>query len=363
MSAEKASTAAGAARAGAAPGGDQDSVRRAARRLRGACALAIFASLGGPAAPAPAQGPGGPGTGPPPAAPAQPSAQLTDAVARALQEAQRRFEKSVDLWRDHSTWDSPWVARTGHFEVRTTVSHALAAELARSLHAEMLPIFHRELGIDAVPPAPVRVQVYGTIDEYNAFCDANGGAEHGSFLGSHNATALPHQPVAVAWSENPVLLKMQVTHGVAHQYLAAVFPQRELPTWVDEGLAAYFASFWAWQWTLEEFEKLKARNGIPRLRQLLRDGIDAYGLDTHARMIGLGMLFHYLLTFREDTRTAVGDDGSVRAPFRDWLRALLEGRDAGGHPCQDLFDDADRLEELERQFLRCSWTLPADASK
>ena len=67
--------------------------------------------------------------------------------------------------------------------------------------------------------------------------------------------------------------------------------------------------------------------------------------DPHACLTELGMLFAYLLAYREDTRTPEGAD---RGPFVDYLRAVLDGRDTHGTAVHALLTE--RLDELERDF-------------
>ena len=50
---------------------------------------------------------------------------------------------------------------------------------------------------------------------------------------------------------------MQITHSALHQFLAAAFPGRTPPTWINEGLAAYFSIYWDYDWGLSEFERLR----------------------------------------------------------------------------------------------------------
>ncbi|MGE3173406.1 MAG: hypothetical protein AB7O97_12345 [Planctomycetota bacterium] len=275
-------------------------------------------------------------------------------LARALQQVHDGLERDVDLWSDHSTWDNAWVGRTAHFEVRTTHSYGEAIDLAQGLEA-MLGHVQQALAMDFAPSERQHVFVFPDIAAYNTFGNANG-EHHSSFYGSFFAPGHAQRPVATVWHENPTWLRMQVTHSFVHQYLAAAFPGRQIPTWLDEGLASYFTAYWDYAWSLGQFEQLKAADQLPRMRQLLRDGVDRYtpGAATNARLSMLGMTFYWLLRYREDTRTVTADEGSAQAPFRDYVTALLHGRPVEGLPFHALAQDPDALERalLEFEFPR-----------
>jgi hypothetical protein len=270
------------------------------------------------------------------------------ALHGAIAAAQARIEPGRSLWQDRSTWDKAWQARSAHFVVRTTSSYANATSLAVGLE-EMLGHFQSTLGIDHAPAAPMTVFVLPDVAAYNQFGNQHG-EDHSSFYGSFYAPGHPEKAVAAAWDENPVWLRMQVTHSVVHQYLDSAFPGRTRPVWLEEGLAAYFSIYWDYPWALQEYERLREWNGLPGLPRLLRDGINAYATDTHARMMQLGMLFYWLLRYREDTRTSAPGEEPQRAPFRDYMRALLEGRPTDGLPCQALFADPAALDGAMRDF-------------
>jgi hypothetical protein len=260
----------------------------------------------------------------------------------------RQLTQKLDVWADHSTFENPWVARSEHFVVRTTKSYGLAADLARGLES-MLGHFRHWLAIDFVPNPPLQVWVFATRAEYNAFGEANG-EHHSSFYGSFHAAAHAERPVAAEWIDNPTLLRMQVTHSVVHQYLAAAFPGTTKPAWIDEGLAAFFTSFWDDAWWRAEYDRLKANGQLVPAERLLADGIAAYANDTHSRFVQLGVLFHWLLRWREETRSTPGDDGRQRGPFRDWLVEVLQGRDASNLPVHALLTDRRKLAAEFRAF-------------
>ncbi len=75
------------------------------------------------------------------------------------------------------------------------------------------------------------------------------------------------------------------------------------------------------------------------LHKLIADPIAAYLSGAHERFTTLGMLFTWLLRYREDTATSA-DAG----PFRDWLQG--DGKAASLRPAP-LTDVA----KLQREFL------------
>ena len=265
------------------------------------------------------------------------------AVDRAVQRTHQRLAEKLDIWEDHSTFENAWLVKSEHFVVRTTVSHGLARDLASGLET-MLGHFRTVLGIDFVPPAPLTVFVFPDRAAYNAFGEQHG-EHHSSFYGSFHATGHPDQPVAVEWNRNPTLLRMHVTHSVVHQYLHHAFPGTvgNRPAWIEEGLAAYFTSYWNLAWTLQQYLRAKDDARLIALDKVLRDDIAAFATDTDARMLQLAVFFDWLLRLRDDTKSTPGEDGRMRGPFRDYLVAVLEGRDTGDLPFQQLLADREKL--------------------
>jgi hypothetical protein len=245
----------------------------------------------------------------------------TAALDGALARAHADLASNADIWTDHSTWANPWSAKTKHYEVRTTQTYAVTRSLAQGLEA-MLKNFQTTLGIDFVPPERMKVFLFPDILAYNAVGDTH--AEHSSFYGSFYANLHPEQPVAAAPHPNPLSLRMQITHSALHQDLALAFPGTH-PVWIEEGLAAYFSTYWDYDWTLSEFERVKEGRTWVSLDNLLGDPLTQYATRTHERLTELGMLFYYLLRYSEDTRTTQPDEAEPRAPFRDYLLGRLRG--------------------------------------
>ena len=125
-----------------------------------------------------------------PAAQAQEDATLT-ALDSAIARTRTAIQKTTDLYEDHSNWADPWIARSKHFEVRTVKTYAEASNIAYGLD-RMLGYFQQALGIDYVPPEPIRVFVYPDDLQYNAIGDTH--AEHSSFYGSFYANQATEPP-------------------------------------------------------------------------------------------------------------------------------------------------------------------------
>jgi hypothetical protein len=265
-------------------------------------------------------------------------------VSRAVERTQKELLSGIDFEVDHSRWEDPWVVRTAHFELRTTHSYAQAAELGRSLE------FLRErwvelLGEGQASAAPQRIWVFPTIGDYNRFGNEVG-AEHSSLLGCFYADQHPEQPVATYQNGNPTLLGMWVTHGALHQFLAQSFGPQRL-TWVDEGLAAYFALFWDWSYGAEQLERIERGSSYVPLARLLADPIQAYANRPDDRFIQLGMLFYFLLDACEATKNGATGDPTT-GPFQEFLRAAVRGQDVDDSEFLQTIEEATEL--LEQDF-------------
>ena len=95
--------------------------------------------------------------------------------------------------------------------------------------------------------------------------------------------------------------------------------------------------------------RIRAENRYVPLAQLLRERVDAYTADSHARLTQLGTLFSYLLNWREDTRNEQGPGGElVAGPFAQYVRAMLNGQDSNAQPAHELITSG--LEELESDY-------------
>jgi hypothetical protein len=286
---------------------------------------------------------------------AAPSATLVEqegpyerALQRALEQAQAGLIAEIEVWRDHSTWPDAWVVRSEHYELRTTHSRALGVQLTQGLEA-MFGHFQTVLGTDYEPDQPFRVDVFPTLQEYNQFGE-DFGAEHSSFYGSFHAAGQAENQVATYYVPNHTQLGMWVTHGALHQFLRAAFPTLP-PTWIEEGLASYFALYWDPGYGVREIDRIRGANGpssfIP-LEQLMGASAAEYTTNPHTRLMQLGMLFTYLLHHCEDTRTRVEGDTVVSSPFADYLRVVLSGADPAQNDLHGLFTVD--LEMLENDF-------------
>ncbi|MCP3919488.1 MAG: hypothetical protein GY711_28455 [bacterium] len=271
------------------------------------------------------------------------------ALGRAVDRSQQKLESGVELAADHSTWENAWRVSSKRFTIRTTESRYFGAALAADLES-MYTRFQELTGSRYEPTEPLEVFVMLDLPAYNAFGNDHG-AEHSSFYGSFFAAQHPERPVATYYSENPTLMRMWATHSAGHQFVVAAFGS-EPPLPLAEGLATYWTFFWDWNWAVDEFERLEAAGSIVPLQRLLASDLDEFASSPekgHARLVQLGMLFAYLLTFREDTRTVTKGIRVIEAPFRDYLRDVLAGRDASGHAVHSLLTSD--LETLQRDFV------------
>lgn len=270
------------------------------------------------------------------------SSGLERALDQAIRKVQREVRSATDFFEDHSTWETAWRCRAKHYEVRTTKSYGDGMDLARGLD-EMLGHFQKTLGIDYVPTRPFQIWVFPDIATYNGFGDDNAG-EHSSFYGSFWAKDHAQRPVATVWDDNRTLLRMHITHSAVHQFLGAAFPGTEIPAFIDEGLASYFTLYWDYPWGLSELERMRKEKRLVSVRELVRGNVAAFGRRTHERMIRIGMLYFYLLRYREGTRTTLPNEAEQRAPFRDYLVAMLRGRNPRDLPAREELLDFDALD-------------------
>jgi len=263
------------------------------------------------------------------------------AIARTLDRLQSAAAQT-DLYVDHSTWADPWIVKTDHFEVRTTASYAYGLDLASALELRLVDL-QQALQTEHAPDTRFAIHLFPTLAEYNEYGNATSQSadEHSSFYGSFYAGQDPGQPVIAVFDANPLWVKMQVTHSFVHQWLASAFPGQAIPTWIDEGLASYLAMFWSYEWGVDQIAAMKEAGNLAGARQLLRAPIAQYSA---ARFTELGMLYYYLLRFREDTRTTLPSETPQRAPFRDYLLDVLSGREPRQSAATELLSDPSALE-------------------
>lgn len=296
----------------------------------------------------------------------------------AVERAQAELVNASDLYEDHSTWERAWRAESARYVVQTTHSRYLAQDVANGLDT-MFDHFRRILRSEFEPTQKLEVFILPDLAAYNDFGNEHG-AEHSSFLGSFFPNGHPQRPVACMFDANPILLRMWITHSAVHQFVDRAYT-RQAPVWMSEGLASYFALYWDQDYGPRELARILAnappidqapapdaglRNAVQNLLgnqaapspatyvplgQLLDAPIASYVDRSHSRLIELGMLFTYLLHFREDTRTVEEEGEIVSAPFADYLRDYLEGRDVTGTAVHALlFVDRGQLEADFRAY-------------
>jgi hypothetical protein len=278
---------------------------------------------------------------------ARPDALYKRVVTRATERAQAELRAALRLEVDHSAWEDPWIVTSAHYQVRTTHSYRQAAGISRELeylHGEFIKL----LGEGAPQTGLRHVWIFPTMGAYNTFGD-QAGAEHSSLLGTFFTTQHPDQPVATYQNGNPTWLGMWITHGVVHQHLELTFGTQRL-TWVDEGLASYFALFWDWGYGARELERIEKSSFVP-IERLVRDPIQAYAQRPDDRFIQLVMLFHFLLNSCEATKNGATGDPTT-GPFQEFLRAAVRGQDVSESEFLQTFEEAaDLLEEDFKSFV------------
>lgn len=270
------------------------------------------------------------------------------AVQAGLARAQAALEKAVDIVEDHSTWERAWEVSSEHYTVRTTHSHWLGAQLAFGLD-RMLEHFRTILAPGFTPNERFVVHVFPDVATYNTFGEQFG-EHHSSIYGSFWAGQSPQPVVAAVEDSNLVRLQMAVTHSALHQFVARAFPGQRPATWIEEGLASYFALYWAPEYGIDEHLRLVESKDTVSLARLLPAGIDAYGADTHDRFMQLGMLFTWLLHYREDTRMPAESQARVEQPgrFAAYLRTILRGERVSDEAMVALVNDRAGLQEAFR---------------
>jgi len=270
------------------------------------------------------------------------------AVQASLARAQAAMEKAVNVVQDHSTWDRAWEVSSAHYTVRTTHSHWLASQLAGGLD-KMLEHFRAILAPDFVPGERFVVHVLPDLAAYNAFGEQFG-AHHSSIYGSFFAAQSPQPVVAAIFDPNLVRLQMAVTHSALHQFVARAFAGQTPAAWIEEGLASYFALYWAPDYGIDEHLRLAGSEHFVPLARLMAGGIEGYGAQAHDRFMQLGMLFTWLLHYREDTRMPAEPEARAEDPgrFAAYLRAVLRGQRAPDQAMVTLVNDRDALQEAFR---------------
>jgi hypothetical protein len=264
------------------------------------------------------------------------------AFKNGLERAQVRLERATDFWVDHSQWENAWEVRSDSYIVRTTHSRGFGQRIADALE-EMLGYFTQTLKPDFKSRTPYEVHILPDIPMYNQYGDDYGAYHssiYGSFLCDENH---PARPVALVYDENETLVLMQATHSALHQFVERAFTQPPR-TWISEGLASYFSFRWGYRYALDQLNGLIESNRFIPLREVINNELDNYGDNAHAHFMELGMLFYYLLHFREDTRMTEEEDGN----FLTYLRTVLSGGNPSELPFHELITW--QVDQLEADF-------------
>lgn len=247
-------------------------------------------------------------------------------LERAIAKVETQLAVGEDLYRDHSSWEDPWVVSNGRYEVRTATTRYQAVTLARQLDW-IYDQFQYVLGTDYEPPRPLQVWICPTIDQYNAY--GENADEHSSFYGSFYFAGNEARPVVTFHTPNEALLMIHVTHAATHQFLDHAF-NGSPPLWVEEGLASYFSflSVSAKSWWFDQHDRIQSGRPVRLLDVLSAGSIAEYSSsgETQRRFVELALFFHYLLGVREDTRlVSLGEDPTENS-FSEYLQRILRGQ-------------------------------------
>jgi hypothetical protein len=264
---------------------------------------------------------------------------LRDAVERA----QRDLERKLELFEDHSTWDNAWIVRSPHYNVRTTASRYFGEATAEQLEVD-LESFRATLMSRFQPEQAFNVYVFPTLEDYRAYSSENG-LDHSAFYGSYYPETVAELPVVTYYYPNRAQLQMWITHTAFHQFLRHAY-ERALPTWMDEGLASYFAMRPNYLWAVNEFQRMRDAGALIPLRELLATPLANYTDRPGQRVLQLGLFFTFLFDFYPPTRTVLRDGEIWRAPLSEYLDALLTANDFAFHPLHRMFSqDLDAVEQ------------------
>ncbi|MFG0316067.1 MAG: hypothetical protein ACF8XB_02245 [Planctomycetota bacterium JB042] len=272
---------------------------------------------------------------------------LDRALGGAIEDAQDDLMATRPAYRDHSTWEDPWVVESNHYVVRTVHSRHLGVDIGRSLDLA-LGWFQEFLGTDWTPSEKLHVHIYPTLAAFNQLGQDINADEHSSFYGAYYASQHADRPLAVMYHGNRTFLKMQATHAALHQFVAGAFNQAP-PYWVSEGLASYFAHYWNYAYLRSEHRRLADGDRFVPLRTLTRADAAAFLENPHDMLMELAALFNYLLHRRPDTMEVKDEDGElIQAPFRDLLRGAVRGRNLVLDPTY--LSLVGRLPQIEADF-------------
>ncbi|MFT7479987.1 MAG: hypothetical protein ACI80N_003294, partial [Gammaproteobacteria bacterium] len=265
-------------------------------------------------------------------------------VDKALERARADLQQSITLHQDHSSWSDPWVVQQGPFVVRSTASWFFSDQAARNLDTM---VGHFEALLDRPFPRDENrnVFVFPDIDGYNSF-GGNYGI-HSSILGSFYAGQDPQRPIVSYYHNNPTQVGMWLTHSASHMYVTRL-AARELPAWMDEGLASYFAYyFWAYSYGIDELARLAANGNLTSLSELLGARFESYTTaNSHERFVQLGLLFAYLIHHYEPSTSPL--DEVREGSFVEYLQKAMRGERLTRHPMHALIENPSA--ELEPAF-------------
>ncbi len=287
-----------------------------------------------------------------PVPPAAPAPHPVDAIAvaefdRVLSDLRARVMPD-DLGAAKTDIADPWIGTSDHYRVSALRSRKVAAISANILEGAN-GFFKEFLGVTRSPSSPFEAVIYPSITEYNELGEARYD-ERSSITGAFYADDAADGFLATYDSTNWNLLAQNLTYGAFQQYINWAFPNADPPAVLEQGLAAYFAS-WATpalaQYTKDQFEILRsgedaARPWIP-LTQLITGNRGSFTNRTSDRFTELAQLILFLQFHYPDTK--VKEDGTA-GPFQEYVRLVFNrDRAAIGHPVYQLLTQKTSLLE------------------
>ncbi len=275
---------------------------------------------------------------------------LDKALQQAIEAAQKKLEKTAKLWEDHSTWRKARVVKSKYFALRTTQSYVYGKALCQGLDT-MAEHFKKLLKPDFNWTDKTQILLYPDIPAYNSA--GSNSDTHSSVYGSFLAPSNTGGSVAAAFKSNYDMVCIEVTHSAVHQFMNRAYPGNQGPTWLQEGLASYFALYWNKDWGPAELSRFQKQKTWVPLSSVLRRTLATYGNAdvAHYHFMELGVLFNYLLHWKPETRSSYDDKGVQQGPFADYLRKTLQGIDVKRHPVHELlFSKTAELEAELKSF-------------
>ena len=260
-------------------------------------------------------------------------ASMDQAMTNLQQTAARRVARA----RPRASIDDAYRSRTENYEVHSTKSPRIAFGYADMLEAQLVRM-QSLFGSDYAPRRPIVAQIFPTGEGYRGF--GENFDERSSVTGGFYAQGDGRDQIAAMDSATgDYLLRIYLSYGAAHQFMANAYPGARIPTALEEGLAMYVAMkadretesfFWA-NFNTMRSDTASAWTSIEQLA-----GANIQALDTLTKergiapLIQLGCATHYL-------RHALGEtEAESIAAFDAYVALVLTNGNYRDHPIHKL---------------------------